>query len=501
MRLSAETEAEILRLHHAEQWRIGTIARQLGIHHDAVRRVLAQAGTPSPTVTRARKVDPYLGFLREKLGDYPRVPASVLFNMCRERGYLGSERQLRQIVRSLRPRPAAEAYLRLRTLPGEQGQIDWGHFGRLKIGATERPLYAFVAVLSWSRYLFVRFFLEIGMRAFLQGHLDAFQAFGGVPRVLLYDNLKSAVLERRGAAIRFNPELLHFSAHYRYAPRPVAVARGNEKGRVERAIRYLRSSFIPARKWRDLEDLNRQAEAWCLGPAMARKWPDDVTRTVAEAFAEEKAHLLPLPEAVYPVAQRKVVSIGKTPYVRFDCNDYSVPHNKVRRILTVLATDTQVRILEGNDVVADHVRNWGKRERIEDNRHLAALQEEKRQARKHRAMDRLICAVPCIEPWLQGLAERGGSLGRATQRLVALLDLYGPAALDNAVREAIGKECFSTGAIGFLLEKSKPRRPHPPALPIHLPEHPGLLNLSVESHDLAIYDVIPEEEGESNESE
>jgi transposase len=160
-----------------------------------VRRVLAQAGTPPPTPARSRKVDPYLGFLQEKLEEYPRVPASVLFRMSQERGYPGSERQLRQVVGSLRPRRAAEAFLRLRTLPGEQGQIDWGHFGKIQVGRVERPLYAFVAVLSWSRFLFVRFFLEMGQRAFLQGHQEVFQAFGGVPRVLLYDNLKSAVLD------------------------------------------------------------------------------------------------------------------------------------------------------------------------------------------------------------------------------------------------------------------------------------------------------------------
>jgi transposase len=147
-----------------------------------------------------------------------------------------------------RPRPAAEAYLRLRTLPGEQAQVDWGHFGHLQIGRARRPLMAFVMVLSHSRMVFLRFFLDARMDSFLRGHALAFAAFGGVPRVLLYDNLKSAVLERvdhpRGSAIRFNPTLLALAGHYRFEPRPVAPARGNEKGRVERAIRYIRDSFF-----------------------------------------------------------------------------------------------------------------------------------------------------------------------------------------------------------------------------------------------------------------
>ena len=110
---------------------------------------------------------------------------------------------------------------------------------------------------------------------FLRGHEAVFHAWGGLPRVLLYDNLKSAVLERQGDAIRFHPLLLAFAAHYRFEPRPVAVARGNEKGRVERTIRYIRDSFFAARTWHDLDDLNAQAEAWCLGPAADRPCPED----------------------------------------------------------------------------------------------------------------------------------------------------------------------------------------------------------------------------------
>ena len=142
----------------------------------------------------------------------------------------------------LRPRPAAEAYLRLRTLPGEQAQVDWGHFGHLSIGRARRPLMAFVMVLSHSRMIFLRFFLDARMDSFLRGHVEAFCAFNGCPRVALYDNLKSAVLERVGDAIRFNPELLGLAAHYHFEPRPVAPARGNEKGYVAYCTSLARSS-------------------------------------------------------------------------------------------------------------------------------------------------------------------------------------------------------------------------------------------------------------------
>jgi transposase len=227
-----ETEAEVVRLFHGEKWPIGTIAAQLGVHHTTVQRVLSQVGVERKVVApRTSVVDPYVPFILEQLEKYPKLRASRLYGMIKERGYPGAADHFRTIVRRLRPRKPAEAFQRLRTLPGEQAQVDWAHFGKLRVGRATRPLWAFVMVLSYSRRIFLRFFPGASMPFFLQGHTEAFAYFGGVARVLLYDNLKSAVIERRGDAVRFNPMLLDLSANYRFEPRPVAVARGNEKGR------------------------------------------------------------------------------------------------------------------------------------------------------------------------------------------------------------------------------------------------------------------------------
>jgi transposase len=286
MTIPPDLEAQILRYHHVEKWRVGSIARQLHVHHGTVLRVLAQAGLPrNGTPARRSQIEPYLPFIRETLEKFPTLTASRLFAMARERGYRGGPDHFRHFVACHRPRRPAEAYLRLRSLPGEQAQVDWGHFGHLTIGRARRPLMAFVMVLSWSRRIFLRFFLDARLESFLRGHVAAFEAWHGCARVLLYDNLKSAVLERHGDAIRFHPALLAFAAHYRYEPRPVAVARGNEKGRVERAIRYVRDSFFAARRFADLDDLNAQAEAWCDGIAADRPCPEQPTSSVRAAFA------------------------------------------------------------------------------------------------------------------------------------------------------------------------------------------------------------------------
>jgi transposase len=229
--ISQELEAKILRYFHVEKWLVGTIAQQLGVHHTTVDRVLSQAGLPrAERAHRPSLIDPYLPFVLETLKQYPRLTASRLHAMVGERGYTGGEDHFRHLVALYRPRPQPEAYLRLKTLPGEQAQVDWGHFGKLTIGKAERTLMAFVIVLSYSRRIFLRFFLDARMANFLRGHEAAFQAWGGLARTLLYDNLKSAVLERQGDAIRFHPTLLEFAAHYRFEPRPVAVARGNDEG-------------------------------------------------------------------------------------------------------------------------------------------------------------------------------------------------------------------------------------------------------------------------------
>jgi transposase len=486
-----ELEAQILRYHHVEKWRIGTIARQLLVHPETVARVLAQAGLPRiGPPQRPSKIDPYLPFIRETLAKFPTLTASRLHAMVRERGYRGGQSRFRAIIACHRPRPKAEAYLRLRTLPGEQSQCDWAHFGHITIWRARRPLMAFVMVLSFSRQIFLRFFLDARMENFLRGHLGAFAAWNGVPRVILYDNLRSAVLQRHGDAIRFNPVLLEFAGHYRYQPRPVAVARGNEKGRVERGIRYIRLAFFAARTFADLDDLNAQADAWCRGQAADRRCPEDQTRSVAEVFVEEAAMLLKQPDNPYPVVEQVAVKVGKTPYVRFDLNDYSVPHTHVRRTLTVLADPDRLRIVEGQAIVASHPRSYDKGAQIEDPAHLEALVGWKAQARRHRATDRLAQAAPASATLLVRAAERGSNLGSITASLVQLLERYGASQLDAAILEALERDVPHPNAVRLALERRRDDRRQDPPVAIILPAHVRARDKTVQPHSLETYDQL-----------
>src|ERR1700722_7397828 len=488
-----DIEAQILRFYHAEKWTIGTIARQLHIHHSVVRRVLAQAGLPRPgPPPRASKIDAYLPLIRQTLESFPTLTASRLYVMAYERGYRGSPDHSRHLIACHRPRPRAEAYLRLRTLPGEQAQVDWGHFGHLTIGRARRPLMAFVMVLSYSRQIFLRFFLDARMESFLRGHVAAFTAWNGCARVLLYDNLKSAVLERQGDAIRFHPTLIAFAGHYRYDPRPVAVARGNEKGRVERAIRYVRDNFFAARTFADLDDLNAQAEAWCHGLAADRRCPEEPKRSVREVFAEEVPRLLPLPDNPAPLLEQVAVSVNKTPYVRFDLNDYSVPHTHVRRVLTVLADPHEVRILDGATVIASHPRSYDRDAQIELPGHVEALVEQKAAARQHRATDRLVQAAPASQTLLIRAAERGANLGAITAALMRLLAQTSAAEMQAAILEALQRGVPHPNAVRLTLARRREQRGEPPPIGVALPAHLQARDTSVRPHALETYDQLKE---------
>lgn len=490
MVIRGEVEAEILRLHHVEKWPVATIAGYLRVHHDVVARVIRDDGAAPSRPQRPSRIDAFVPFILESLRRYPGLLSSRLYQMCRERGYRGSADHFRHMVARHRPPRRVEAFLRMTALPGEHGQVDWAHFGKVKIGRAERALLAFVAVLAYSRRIFLRFFLGQRIENFLRGHVLAFAAWGGLPRVLIYDNLKSAVLDRRGDAILFNPRLVDFAKHYRFEIRPAAVARGNEKGRVERAIRYVRTSFWPARRWSDLDDLNAQAAAWCSGEACERPWPDDKSKTVAMAFAEEQPKLLPLPADAYTTEEVVVARIGKTPYARFEANDYSVPHTLVRRTVELRATLERVRVIVGGIIVADHARSFDRGVVVEDPAHTAELRKSKGEARKHRALDRLAQAAPSSQQIFVELAQRGENLGRATQHFVGLLESFGAMALELAMREALDAGTAHYNAVRCILERRRTAAGTPPATPVDLPNDARVRDLVVPPRDLRGYDEL-----------
>lgn len=496
--ISPQLRAHIIRLHTVEKWKVHPIAKHLGTHHSTVRRTLCAEGLVDTVQKRPSKSDPFVPFMKESLERYADLTAARLLQMVRERGYVGGPSHFRALVGRLRPRRTPEAFLRRHTLPGEEAQVDWASFGTMVCGRATRKLSAFVMVLSHSRMLYVRFFLGQTQSLFLRGHQLAFEFFGGVPRVLLYDNLKSAVLERIGDAIRFHPTHWDFATHYGFEPRPVGVARGNEKGRVERAILYLRTSFFPARTFGSLQELNEQAQTFCEKEAAQRRCPEDHTLSVRAAWELERPLLLPIPQTPFPVEERLEVRAGKTPYIRFDKNDYSIPHTAVRRTLTVLSSEDRVRILDDKTELAVHPRSFDQGTTVEDDAHIEALRREKRRAKEPAILHRLTVAAPATEAFFHLLAARGGALWPALVRMERLLDLYSPAELQAALLAAADLPSPTIHDIHLLLDQRKRQLQLPPPIGIHLPDDSPLRALSVTPHSLASYDALSPKKEDSD---
>ena len=477
--------ARIRRYFYAEHWKIGTIARELSVHPDTVRNAIESQRFAVGQPLRPSVLDPYLGFVGQTLEQHPGLRATRIYHMIRDRGYTGSVVQLRRAIAGLRPKKR-EPFLRLQTFPGEQAQVDWASFGHVQVGRAQRSLSCFVMTLSYSRALYLEFFFDQTTENFLRGHVHAFHAWKGQPRVILYDNLKSAVLERRGTRICFNPRLLELSAHYHFAPQPCQVRAGNQKGRVERAIRYVRDSFWAGRSFTTLAECNRQACLWRDQIAHQRRWPGDDSRIVEHVFAEEQSRLLSPPAHAFNTDHMEAVQSKKTIYVRFDLNDYSIPPEAVGRPLTLVASDTTIRILDGASEIARHQRTYDRHQQVLHPPHQQAVLETKRKAFHSTPGGRLEQAVPESKTLIDMAFSEGESAGAQTAQLVKLLEQYGSTALRRAILEALERNTPRASSVAFLLR----RQPRPVRSALDLSRYPQAQAVDVRTHSLETYDEL-----------
>lgn len=269
---------------------------------------------------------------------------------------------------------------------------------------------------------------------------------------------------------------------------------------MERSIRYIRDNFFAARQYANLEDLNQQALTWCDTQASNRPCPESRDKTVQEAFLEEQTRLIKLPENPFPCNEVETVSVGKTPYVRFDLNDYSVPHTHVRQSLIVQATQHSVTILDGVHVIAKHERSYDRAKQIESDEHIKILALRKRQARLGRGQDRLTQSIDCARNFLQSAAESGYSLKSVTKQLMSLLDDYGANLLEKAMTEALGKKVPHPNSVRIALQRLRDADKEEPLVRIALSHDERVTDMVIKPHSLTQYDILnqttpAEEEG------
>jgi hypothetical protein len=331
--------------------------------------------------------------------------------------------------------------------------------------------------------------LDMSAESLRRSLVRASAFFGGSPRQWLFDNPKTVVLERHGDAVRYHPGLLEIAGALRVQPRLCRPRRPTDKGGVERANRFLHDRFFAARTITSIEDGNRQLLDFIRDIADVRPHPRFRDRTVAEVFAEEKERLLALP-AVLPETDLVLpIPVNTTAFVQFGTNLYSVPPRYARTprlTLTLVASDHEVRLLDGDKVVARHARSWGKHQHVEDPEHRRELLEQKRAGRIPKRRDRLLAQVAGIDALYTRWVDVGRNVGLMTARTGKLLDLYGADVLTKAVADVLARGLHDPGALALRCEQV--RRAAGAPMPLVLELGPHVLDCDVTPHDLAQYD-------------
>jgi transposase len=485
--MDAQLWADIKRLYGVEKVRVSEIARRLRVDRKTVGRAIASERLP--VIVRAprqkRLLSPYTGYLAERLKAYPHLPAPVLLEELKKQGYVGSLRILQDYLKDLRGKPK-EVFLRIETGPGEEAQCDWANCGSVKIGAIIRRLSAFVMVLSHSRLMYVEFTLSQCLEDFIQCHVNAFRFFQGVSKRILYDNLKAVVLSRIGSDIRFNPGFMEFAGIYGFEPKPCNVARGNEKGKVENGIYYLRISFL-AGKVLSWPDCNRDVHAWLREVANVRKHRTTGERPI-DRWEREKALLIPLPSRDYDAAITRAVRSSHQALVRFASNFYSVPHTYAYKTLILKADAMHVRVLSDTLEIAVHTRSFGRGQVIDNPKHYEGVLSTKRRHFTLILNKRFLELGEAARSFREGLVRTEPRPWMHLQQILNLIGPYGKEDVVSAMAHAASCNVYASGYVKSILLQRRAAQGLPEIQSIDIPQRPDWNNIQTDDPDLSVYD-------------
>jgi len=488
MTISPALGADVRRMFYAEHWKVGTIAEHFGIHPETVQRALDRPCTAEKGAVCASLLDPYRPFISETLERYPRLRATRIYDMIRERGYEGSLRSVRRHVSSMRPKHAKEVFLRVETLPGEQAQVDWAKVGDLKVPGGTRALWVFVMVLAHSRAMWGELVLDLDVQSLRRSLLRSAAFFEGCTRQWLFDNPKTVVIERDGQAVRYHPELISLASELHVQLSVCRVRKPVDKGKVERSIRFLKDRFFAARPIYSIEEGNKQLVEFIDEVAMSRPHPRWPERTVRDVWEKEREQLLSLPDVLPSEQTVFPVAADRTAFVRFDTNRYSVPPKFAHRTLCLCATDRQIELLDGDTVVAVHTRNQGRHQVIEQREHREELLAQKRAARPSKGRDVLEAQIPGIGLLIERWVRAGRVVNFMVAKTMKMLDSYGADILKDAVSQMNTNGTHDIGALSLLCEQQRRARNRPVPRPVILGAH--VVDRDVVQNDLGGYDHV-----------
>lgn len=456
--IEPEVQALILNLYYSDKRSMESIARELGLNRKTVIRVVRRREVLLVPKHRERKshLDPFKEILRGQLKKDPRVTGSALLNQLRGLGYTGGITVLREFLlkergQMVRPR---EAFLRLEFGPGEIAQVDWGEFG--DVFGDGIKIHCFAMVLAYSRMMYVEFTRSEKFEDFIRCHENAFRFFDGAPKECWYDNLATAVSDRMGGLIRFNARFFAYMAHHTVRPHACNVARGNEKGRVEDLIKYIRANFWSGRSFENFDDLQKQLIAWRNGTANSREHRS--TRRVVKLLfeSEEKPKLQrpnPVPYDTDEIFSRNVTSDF---HLQYEANRYSVPWTLVGMTVTVRVNANEIKIYYFEKFITSHPRSYLKNKVFTREEHRQGLLE-----RKPGAVSRESWQLSYVRGLGLRMAEyldliRLGprSLKYELSHLVGLVTIYGSDAVLDACAECLGSGIVGVDNLELFLKRS-----------------------------------------------
>ena len=480
---------QIKDLHEQQGLNASQIAHALALDARTVAYWLHQERfRPRKSTPRARKLTPFKPQIVQMLDKYPYSAAQV-FQRLREQGFTGGYSIVKAYVRTVRPK-RQPAFLKLAFAPGECAQVDWGSFGSVPVGQTSRRLSFFVIVLCYSRMMYVEFTVSQTMEHFLACHQHAFEFFGGIPHKVMVDNLKSAVLQRAlGEAPVFNPKYLDFATHCGFTIAPCNVGKGNEKGRVENGVGYVKKNFLAGLELPDFSALNPAARQWLDTVANVRLHSETREQPV-QAWHTERPYLSPLPLHPFDIATVSQVRASRQFRITLDTNRYSVPAHYAGQALTLKTYPDRLCLYHGDTLIARHARRYDRFQDVEDPDHPKPLLEHRKKARDHQLFLRFLALSPRAETYYLKLEERRLNPHHHVRKIVALSDIYTPEAVARAMEDAFVYEAFSAEYIANLVEQRA--RFTPEASALHLTRREDLLEISLAPPDLSLYQATPQ---------
>lgn len=460
------------------------IAEALALDPRTVRKWLSQDRfRPRKTTLRQSKLDLFKNDIVRMLETHP-YSAAQIYQRIREQGFDGRYTIVKQYVRKIRPhRP--QAFLKLSFAPGECAQVDWGSFGSVPVGGTIRRLSFFVMVLCYSRMMYVEFTVSQTMEHFLACHQNAFDFFGAVPGKIMVDNLKSAVLKRIvGQAPVFNPKYLELADHHGFSIVACNVGKGNEKGRVENAVGYVKKNFLSGLDIPNFAAINPAARQWLDTIANVRVH-GETHRQPISLFEEERAALLPLPDNPFDIATVSQVRASSQFRITVDTNRYSVPAEYAGASLTLKTYPDRLCVYCNEKLIARHARSYERHQDFEDPDHPRELLSQRKKAEERKIFMRFLALCPKAEQYYQKLEQRRMNPQHHVRKIVALSEIYDPDKVSRAMEDAFTFQAFSCEYIANLLEQRTRCLPEPGAL--YLTRREDLLDIKVQQPDLSIY--------------